>query len=92
MMCTTHHGLRRLHGFFADKFSTCQSCSAPIELGDTQTMIQNATEKEIKCTRRIVIGVPAVMLLVAASKYSYCCSGRVPPVSWRCLLYFRIQK
>jgi hypothetical protein len=51
-------------GLPADKFATCQSCSAPVELGDTPPAIQNATDADRKWTFRIVVGVPAVLAFV----------------------------
>lgn len=51
----------------ADKFSHCQSCHAKVELGDSVTAIQNPTDWERKCTKRMVVGIPAAVVLVGIS-------------------------
>lgn len=47
------------------KFATCQSCAAPVEMGDGPPTIQNATDWQRKWTFRVVVGVPASLLFTA---------------------------
>jgi hypothetical protein len=61
----------------ADKFSTCQSCNAPVELSEQGPTIQNVTPWERKWTFCIVVGVPAAVFFIGLSAYSWRCAASV---------------